>query len=207
MARMTAMKKWFFDADYLQACNCDYGCPCEFSAPIATGFCHGIGVWKIEQGKYGDLSLDRLGLGFAAMWPKAIHEGNGTVCLFVDEQASPEQREALLEIGSGKAGGLPFEILATTFSTLLEPQFVPFDVKIDGLQSSARLGESFRLALEPIKNPVSGNPEQVEVNHGTGFIFQKAECASAREDSVALDGMKFSYQDKAGFIARVHYGN
>ena len=204
---MTAMKKWFFDADYLQACNCDYGCPCEFSAPPTTGFCHGIGVWKIEQGKYGDLSLDRLGLGFAAMWPKAIHEGNGTVCLFVDEQASPEQREALLEIGSGKAGGLPFEILATTFSTLLEPQFVPFDVKIDGLQSSARLGESFRLALEPIKNPVSGNPEQVEVNHGTGFIFQKAECASAREDSVALDGMKFSYPDKAGFIARVHYGN
>ncbi len=201
------MKKWFFDADYLQACNCDYGCPCEFSAPPTTGFCHGIGVWKIERGKYDDVSLDRLGLAFAAMWPKAIHEGNGTVCLFVDEKASPAQREALLEIGSGKAGGLPFEILATTFSTLLEPQFVPFDVKIDGLQSSARLGENFRIQLEPIKNPVTGNAEQVEVNHGTGFIFQKAECASAREGSVAVDQLKFSYPDKAGFVARIHYGN
>ena len=207
MVRMTTMTKWFFDADYLQTCNCDYGCPCEFSAPPTTGFCHGLGAWKIEQGKYGDLSLDHLGLGFAATWPKAIHEGNGTVCLFVDEKASAAQREALLEIGSGKAGGLPFEILATTFSTLLEAQFVPFDVQINGLQSSARLGENFRIALEPIKNPVSGNPEQVEVNHGTGFIFQKAECASAREGCVTLDGMKFSYPDKAGFIARVHYGN
>ncbi|MEP6937734.1 MAG: DUF1326 domain-containing protein, partial [Chthoniobacterales bacterium] len=147
------------------------------------------------------------GLGFAAKWPKAIHEGNGTVCLFVDEKASPEQRAALLEIGSGQAGGLPFEILATTFSTLLEPRFVAFDFKLDGLRSSARLGDGFRIALEPIKNPVTGDPEQVEVNHGTGFIFQKAECASAREGSVQLDDMKFSYPNKAGFVARVHYGN
>lgn len=202
------MKKWFFDADYLQACNCDYGCPCEFSAPPTTGFCHGVGVWRIENGQYGELSLDGLGLGFAAKWPKAIHEGHGTVCLFVDEKASAEQREALLDIGSGKAGGLPFEILAATMDTLLEPRFVPFDFKLDGLQSSARLGDKLlHIALEPIKNPVTGDPEQVAVNHGTGFIFKTAECASAREGFVALDEMKFSYPDKAGFVARIHYGN
>ena len=202
------MKKWFFDADYLQACNCDYGCPCEFSAPPTTGSCHGIGVWRIERGKFDDLSLDGLGLAFAAKWPKAIHEGNGTVCLLVDERASAEQRGALLEIGSGAAGGLPFEILATTFSTLLEPRFVPFEFNLDGLQSSARLGgDKFRIALEPIKNPVTGDPEQVAVNHGTGFIFKTAECASAREGSVDLEDMSFSYPDKAGFVARIHYGN
>lgn len=202
------MKKWFFDADYLQACNCDYGCPCEFSAPPTPGFCHGIGVWKIDRGKYGDLSLDGTGLGFAATWPKAIHEGNGTVCLFVDEKASAEQREALLEIGSGKAGGLPFEILATTFSTLLDPQFVRFDVKLDGLRSTADLGGGkVRIALESIKNPVTREPEQVTVNHGTGFIFKTAECASAREGFVAINEMKFSYPNKAGFVARIHYGN
>lgn len=201
------MKKWFFDADYLQTCNCDYGCPCEFSAPPTTGFCHGLGVWKIQRGKYDELSLDGLGLAFAAKWPGAIHEGNGTVCLFVDEKASPEQREALLAIGSGQAGGLPFEILATTFMTLLEPQFVPFNVTIDGLQSTARLGENFRIALAPIKNPVTSEDEQVTVNHGTGFIFKTAECASAREGSVAVDQMSFSYPNKAGFVAQIHYGN
>lgn len=203
------MKKWFFDADYLQACNCDYGCPCEFSAPPTTGSCHGVGVWRIERGEYDGLSLNGLCLGFAAKWPKAIHEGHGTVCLFVDEKASAEQRAALLDIGSGQAGGLPFEILATTMDTLLEPRFVPFDFKLDGLQSSARLGgDKLTITLEPIKNPVTGNPEQVAVNHGTGFIFQTAECASAREGAVALgDEMSFSYPDKAGFVARIHYGN
>jgi hypothetical protein len=201
------MPKWFFDADYLQACNCDYGCPCEFAAPPTPGYCEGVGVWKINKGKYGDLSLDGLGLAFAAKWPGAIHQGNGTVCLFVDQRASKEQRDALLEIGSGKAGGLPFEILATTFSTLLEPRFVPFDVKINGIESTAKLGNELRIALEPIKNPVTGANETVTVTHGTGFIFKSAECASAKDGSVATAQIKFSYPNKAGFIARIHYGN
>ena len=202
------MKKWFFDADYLQSCNCDYGCPCEFSAPPTAGFCEGMGAWRIERGEYDGLSLDGLGLGFAAKWPGAIHEGNGTVCLFVDDKASAEQREALIAIGSGQAGGLPFEILTTTFTTFLDPQFASFDFKIDGIQSSVRIGgDRFRIALEPIKNPVTKEPEQVAVNHGTGFIFKTAECASAREGAVDVENLSFSYPDKAGFIARIHYGN
>jgi hypothetical protein len=201
------MKKWSFEADYLQSCNCDYGCPCEFSAPPTMGFCEGLGAWRIERGEFGGVSLNGLGLGFAAKWPGAIHEGNGTVCLFVDEKASAEQREALITIGAGQAGGLPFEILATTFSTLLEPQVAAFDFNIDGVRSSVSIGDHFRIALEPIKNPVTKEPEQVAVNHGTGFIFQTAECASAREGSVEVEKMSFSYPDKAGFLARIRYGN
>ena len=79
--------KWALEADYLQACNCDYGCPCEFSAPPTRGFCEGTGAWSIIKGNYGDVSLDGLAAGFAAHWPKAIHEGNGTLALFVDERA------------------------------------------------------------------------------------------------------------------------
>ena len=201
------MKKWYLEADYLQSCNCDYGCPCEFSAPPTMGFCHGMGAWKIERGDFDGVSLDGLGLGFAAMWPKAIHEGNGTVLLLVDERASAEQREALLTIGSGQAGGLPFEILATTFSTVLDPQFVPINFKIDGVNSSVTIGSQFRIALEPIKNPVTREPEQVAVNHGTGFIFKTAEACSAREGAVTAEKMNFSYPDKAGFISRIRYGN
>src|SRR5689334_5491329 len=127
--------KWSIEADFLQACNCDYGCPCEFSAPPTKGFCEGTGVWKIAKGNYGGLSLDGLAVGFAAHWPKAIHEGNGTLALFIDERASKEQREAILTICSGQAGGLPFEILVNTFSKVLDPIFTPIEVKMDGRNS------------------------------------------------------------------------
>ena len=198
---------WFMQADYIQACNCDFGCPCEFSAPPTRGFCEGVGAWKIGQGRYGSVPLDGLGLAFAAHWPKALHEGNGTAVIYVDQQASPEQRKALLEIGQGKAGGLPFEILATTISTFLEPQFAPFEFELNGANSKVRVGTQMQAATEPIKNPVTGEPEQVRINHVTGFIFQEAECLASKEMKVSTGNLQFSWPSKAAFVTQVRYGN
>jgi hypothetical protein len=198
---------WSIEADYFQACNCDYGCPCEFSAPPTTGFCEGVGAWKINRGKYAEVTLDGLGFGFAAKWPKAIHEGNGTVCLLIDERATAEQRNALIQIGSGQAGGLPFEILATTFSKLLDPLFVPFHFEINGTESKFRMGDAVVVGLQPIKNPVTKEPESVTIIHSTGFVFKEAICVSADEMKVSAREIQYSYPGKAGFVSKVKYAN
>ena len=83
--------KWAIEADYLQACNCDYGCPCEFEAPPTHGSCEGMGAWRIIKGSYGNVPLDGLGFGFAARWPQAIHLGNGTGALLFDERIEDPQ--------------------------------------------------------------------------------------------------------------------
>jgi len=199
--------KWSFEADFLQGCNCDYGCPCEFSAPPTRGSCEGMGAWRINRGNYGKVPLSGLALGFAARWPKAIHEGNGTACIFVDEKANPEQREALLTIASGQAGGMPFEIIATTFSKILEPRFLAFEFEMNGRNSSVKIGDAAIASFEPIKNPVTREPESVSVSHGTGFIFKEAECVSAEQMRVAVGELDFSWPNKAGFIAQVKYSN
>lgn len=199
--------QWALEADFLQACNCDYGCPCEFSAPPTRGFCEGTGAWKILKGHFGEVTLDGLAVGFAAHWPKAIHEGNGTLALFLDERASASQREALLTICSGQAGGLPFEILATTFSKVLDPVFGPMNFHFDGRNSSVRVGDALNVVTEPIKNPVTGDPEDVRVEHGTGFIFKSAEAVSGKECRVNVPGLVFSWPDKAAFVTRVNYSN
>jgi len=199
--------KWSIEADFLQACSCDYGCPCEFAAPPTHGFCEGMGAWRINRGQFGDMKLDGLGLGFAARWPKAMHEGNGVACLFIDEKATPAQRDALLEIGSGKAGGAPFEIVVTTFSRILEPRFVPFQFDFNGRNSSVKAGDVLHVRLAPIKNPVTGESESVRVQHATGFIFKEAECVSADDMRVAVGELNFSWPKKAAFVAQVKYGN
>lgn len=203
----TAQTKWSLEADFLQACNCDYGCPCEFSAPPTRGFCEGTGAWRVIKGNYGDVPLDGLSVAFAAHWPKAIHEGNGTLALFIDERASAQQREALLTICSGQAGGLPFEILATTFSKVLDPIFAPIQFNLNGRDSSVRIGDALNVALEPIKNPVTKEPESVRIEHATGFIFKSAEAVSGKECRVNVPGLSFSWPDKAGFVTRVNYAN
>jgi hypothetical protein len=203
----SAKTKWNIEADFLQACNCDYGCPCEFSAPPTRGFCEGMGAWRINQGNYGDLKLDGLGVAFAARWPKTIHEGDGTACLFFDECADARQRDALMQICSGQAGGLPFEIIVTTFSKILEPQFLPIHFNVNGRNSSVKIGNAMNVVVEPIKNPVTKEPESVRVEHSTGFIFKSAECVSAAQMRVDAGELKFSWPDKAAFVTQIKYSN
>ena len=45
------MITWSFDADYFTACNCDWGCPCNFNAASTEGRCMGWGVWSIGKGR------------------------------------------------------------------------------------------------------------------------------------------------------------
>lgn len=204
---MSNPTKWNIEADFIQACNCDYGCPCEFSAPPTKGFCEGMGAWQIKRGNFGDVKLDGLGVAFAAHWPKAIHEGGGTCGLIFDERATPPQREALMQICSGQAGGMPFEIIVTTFTKFLEPQYAPFKFNFDGRNSSVQIGNAMNVAVEPIKNPVTGEPESVRIEHSTGFIFKDAECVSAKQMDVNLGELKFAWPNKAGFVTQIKYSN
>ncbi|MBI3601971.1 MAG: DUF1326 domain-containing protein [Candidatus Omnitrophica bacterium] len=204
---ITKKIKWSIEADFLQGCNCNYGCPCEFEAPPTLGYCEGLGVWKIRKGRYGQMSLNGLGFAFCAKWPAAIHQGNGTAALFFDERATTPQREALWQIASGQAGGLPFEIIATTFSKVFDPVYVPFKFHNKGRNSSARVGDALAVALEPIKNPVTGDAESIKIKHGTGFIFKEAECVSAKECRSAFKKIRFSWPGKGGFISKIKYSN
>ena len=199
--------KWSWEADYLQACSCDYGCPCEFEAPPTRGFCEGAGVWHINKGNYGDVKLDGLNVGFIVRFPEAMHKGNGTLGVFIDERADAKQREAIVAIGSGSVGGLPFEIFPHIVTNFLEPQFLPITFNLDGRNSTAKVGDAIDIAMEPVKNPVTGEPEQVAVEHGTGFIFKRGEVVSTKTQKVKTAGLSFEWPDKAGFVAKISYGN
>jgi hypothetical protein len=85
---------WNLKADYVETCNCDYGCPCNFSGFPTYGSCRSLILFHIKSGNYGNTKLDGLDFISAIAWPKAIHEGNGTAQLFVTNKASEEQRQA-----------------------------------------------------------------------------------------------------------------
>ncbi len=204
---MASAIKWKFKADFWQACNCDYGCPCEFEAPPTKGFCQGLGIWRITKGSFGKVALDGLSFGFAIHTPEALHKGNGTGLIFFDKKATAAQRDALAQIASGKTGGLPFEILPAIITKFLEPQYVDFKYSGSGRNSSVRAGELVKISLEPIKNPISGKPESIRVEHATGFMFKAAEVLSAKECRSTAPGLAFDWPDKSGFLSQVQYSN
>jgi hypothetical protein len=99
------MTKWSFEADYFTACNCDWGCPCNFNARPTEGRCMGWGVSSIISGRFGTTSLDGTRLGLYYKFPGLVGEGHGVACTYIDSRTTPAQRQALEAIGTGKEGG------------------------------------------------------------------------------------------------------
>ena len=61
--------KWKYQAEMINACNCDWGCPCNFNAKPTNGFCEGTYGAHITSGFCGDARLD--GLEIRVEWQVA----------------------------------------------------------------------------------------------------------------------------------------
>ncbi len=198
--------EWNIKADYVETCNCDYGCPCNFNGFPSHGFCRALVLYHITEGRYGNVGLDGVDVVFAASWPKAIHEGNGTTQLFVSKGASVDQRNALLAIFSGQAkGDGPFAIFAPTFKYILEPQFVDLDVKIDGRRSTFSVPGILDVQIENFRNPVTGEEQDTKLNLPQGFIWKLADCAKSRVMKISTPSLNFEDSGKNAFYAVVQH--
>jgi hypothetical protein len=171
------MADWKLKGTVLVACNCDFGCPCNFNAPPTTGDCEGTWNWHIEEGTYGDVSLDGLTLSVYADWPKAIHEGGGKAVGYYDERADDDQRAALESLLRGEAGG-PWGIFINTYELLgIHP--APYEIELADERSRLKVGDYAEIRMEPIKNPVSGDEIRAAVVLPDGLVFQEGWCATS----------------------------
>ncbi len=196
---------WRWTADYIQACNCDWGCPCNWNAPPTAGYCHGFGAYRIRSGQYDGVQLDGLHAAFAVKFPGQVHEGNGIGALYVDERADARQRDALVRTMRGEAGGLPFQILGVVVDRWSPPLFVPFDFKVAGPHSSVTVGEIAKAVLTPIKSPVMGNPVGGTIVLDHGFVFKEATITSLDVFTVLDREVKYAHPGKSGHYAVVDY--
>ncbi|MBU3058112.1 DUF1326 domain-containing protein [Pseudomonas indica] len=199
---------WRLQGVEFASCNCNWGCPCQFSARPTHGHCQAVVAMRIEQGHFRDTHLDGLCWAGTFAWPGAIHEGNGSCQAFVDERADEAQRQALLTILSGQEsepGANVFQIFSTTISEMFEPQFVPIELSIDVDERLARLRIPGVLEAsgEPIRSPVTGAPQRARLVLPDGFEFIEAEMASGSYQTHGA--MQYQSQGSHSHLARVHF--
>jgi hypothetical protein len=203
-----ASEKWSLQGRKLSICNCDYGCPCEFNARPTNGDCEGLDVGVIDQGHFGSVLLDGVRFASVYRWPGPLHEGKGEAQTILDESASVEQRNALLEIFSGKhsAPGTIFPILGAVIEkeheTLVRP--IAFEVDIPGGRAKGAIADLLNAAVEPIRNPVTGAEHRVVIDLPQGWEFRRAEVVAGTAKSDA--GIKLDLSGKHAFVCEFAYG-
>jgi hypothetical protein len=136
---------------------------------------------RILEGHYGNVKLDGLTFGGTYHWPGALHLGNGTFQPYLSDTSTPEQREAILTVMSGKAGNAWYEVLASVISRVLEPRFVPIEFEFDLERRRARVsfgGDEVLTTTEPVKNMATGKDHRVRLDMPEGMEYRDPEIAT-----------------------------
>lgn len=196
---------WNLEGEWIKNCNCAFGCPCDFNARPTNGSCQGLLGMRVTKGNFNDIKLNGLSFFVTVRFPGPLHEGNGQAQPIIDERATPAQREALFAIMSGKnsAEGTLFHIFSMIVTKMHDPIFGAVEFSFDKEGRTARLVVPGVLEtdVEPIKNPVTGEPHRVQVVMPQGFEHISAEIASSNIRS--MGAIKFETAGGHSSLAHV----
>lgn len=198
-------EQWRLTGKVLVACNCAWGCPCNFNARPTTGKCEGGWTWHIERGSFGDVALDGLSFSVYVNWPGAIHEGGGEGLLLIDANARGAQRAAIETLLGGKVGG-PWGTLAWTWPKIHGPFDVAYDLHLDGVNTRARCGDYVEIECGPIRNPVTGAQSFPGITLPQGIVFKQGELGATTRFRVA-HGIEYDHSGQYMALAPFEYAS
>jgi hypothetical protein len=201
------LPNWNFEAEYIQSCNCDYGCPCNFNALPTRGNCEALVAWHVRKGTFDGTKLDGVKFAWGLWWPQAIHMGNGAGKIYVDPSATPAQRHAIEEITAGKHGGGVFEIFPKTFAKAHPMAVAKIDFHYDGYDSWFAVEGIGEVRSGHIKNPVTNTDFSGEVLLPGGINFKRAFVTNIPKWSLHDGDFQMSYENRSGFATVTAYSN
>jgi Protein of unknown function (DUF1326) len=115
-----------------------------------------------------------------------------------DQRAGGTRRAP--QILSGQHGGSWFEVVASIVTEVKDPGIAPIDFQVDGRTGTIKVGDVMENSFAPIKNPMTGEDETVQVaipggleysrGNGVAEILQSRVLGSTDEIAVDLAGRR-----------------
>jgi hypothetical protein len=125
--------------EFIELCDCSAVCPCWIGLSPDEDRCTGVFAWAVASGHVG--GVDVAGRRVVSVSFHAGHRDNGgqLVTVFVDEDASDEQFDALVEAFTGGLGG-PLGELRELMGRLLTAERAPVEVANKGRGMTLTVG-------------------------------------------------------------------
>jgi hypothetical protein len=188
---------WSLTGSYVETCSCELMCPCNTSLDHGAtyDFCRVSLVLNIREGEVDGTDIGGLKVAVVADTPKVMTEGNWRLGVFVDDNASDEQMEKLVQVFSGQLGG-PMAALTPLVGEILGVERAPFEVVDDGLRHSVRVGDAVDFEIEDIVPFGKEPPEPVRFDGMFHPVGSDLTMAEARRSRISAFGIE--YEGKTG---------
>ena len=165
MTTQEAIKKtYILDGTLLEACSCGGPCPCWVGDDPDGGRCDSVNAYHIDRGKVGGVDVSNLSFVQVNQIPGNVLEGNWRAIFYIDDKATPEQQEALLNVFSGKLGGALAGV-ASLVGERVAVHYVPIEHRVEGGKGTLRVGELVEAEMAPYTD-ANGRPTTI---HDTVF--------------------------------------
>jgi hypothetical protein len=185
------------EGEYVETCSCELMCPCNlsFDHGATYDFCRVTLVFNIREGEIEGTDVGGLKVAAIADTPKVMTEGNWRLGVFVDEQATDEQADKLVQVFGGQLGG-PMAAIGPLVGEMLGVERAKIDVVDDGVRHSVRIGDVIDFEIEDIVpfGAEDGRPVRFDgMFHPVGSNLTMAEAKRSK-----IDAFGISYEGKTG---------
>jgi hypothetical protein len=193
-----ATPAWKVAGQYYETCSCDFVCPCiltQLKAKPSKGSCTFAMGFKIEQGHFGEVPLAGLGFIVIGMTPEEMGNGNWSAGVIVDESASAAQRDAIVSIATGAAGG-PMAALAGMITNFIGVDTAPIRFDRDGMTWAVNAASLVSMSAQPAMGIDPTTTEPLQLGNTGHPANTKVSLANARHSQVNALGV--SWNDTSG---------
>ena len=180
------------EGQLLEVCTCNVLCPCWVGGDPDGGTCDGVLSWHIDKGSVNGTDVSGRTFTILTHIPGNILEGKWRVVLYIDDGASDEQQQALIDVWSGKLGG-PVADLAQLVGEVIAVERVPVVFQVEGKGVAGRLaiGKAVDAELEPFVG-ATGEPTALQDSIFTTIPGSPAYVGKA--SSYKVDVSKYGFE-------------
>ena len=188
---------WTLSGSYAETCSCELMCPCNlsFDHGATYDFCRATLAFNIRDGEIEGTGVGGLRVVAIIDTPKVMTDGNWRLGVFVDDNASDEQFDKLVQVFGGQLGG-PMAAMAPLVGEVVGIERAAIDMSDDGLRHRVRVGDVIAFEIEDVVpfGVETGRPVRFDgMFHPVGSNLTMAEAKHSR-----INAFGIQYEGKTG---------
>ncbi|HEY6407921.1 MAG TPA: DUF1326 domain-containing protein [Ktedonobacteraceae bacterium] len=148
----SAATTYQLDGRLLEVCTCEVICPCWVGADPDGGTCDSALGWHIDSGTIQGVDVSGLTIAISVHIPGNVLKGNWRALVYVDDQSTQAQQDALLSVFTGQLGG-PVADLVSLIGEVIGVERVPITFTVDKGKGTLLIGQTVQAELVPLTGP------------------------------------------------------
>src|SRR3954447_72365 len=144
---------YHLEGTLLEACSCGVLCPCWIGEDPDGGSCDAFVAYHFDSGTINGVDVGGLSMVNVVRIPgNVLTPGSWKIVTFVDDRATDEQFQAILDAYHGRMGG-PLAAVAVRVGEVVDVQRAPISHEIVGGTGTLRIGDVLSSEMAPFTGP------------------------------------------------------